>query len=75
MSTKRLKEHKERLKSLNEIIKDAKKLNHLYDLNEYLRELVMGPLGDTKFDSEFIEKTHEENLRWRKKALRNKIFK
>jgi hypothetical protein len=63
---------KKRLQEITEIVQTARKSNYLLDLNEYLRKTVMGPHGDTKFDSEFIKTLNKENIKWRKKSLSRK---
>ena len=63
------------LKELEKMVNDAKAKDALYDLNEYLRLIVMGPYGDTEHDRKYIEKLHLENSSWKKKPYTKKSQK
>ena len=63
------------LLEISEIVEKARESNYLFELNEYLRQIVMGPHGDTKFDEEFIKNQHKKNMHWRKKSTKKNMFK
>jgi len=66
---------KEKIDQISEMIEEARDTDSLKSLNEYLRQLIMGPYGDTGFDIDEIKRQEEENLKWRKKSLRKRSKK
>jgi len=65
-------ESSKRIEEITEMIETAKDTDSLNQLNEYLRKLVMGHYGDTKFDVEDIRRQTESNQKWRKRSLRKR---
>jgi hypothetical protein len=63
------------LQEITKMVEAAKAKDALYELNEYLRQLVMGSYGDTHFDLRDIERLHRDNSTWKKKPYRKKSKK
>ena len=60
----------EKIQELSLMVKKAKAEASLRTLNKYLRELIMGPYGDTRFDVEDIRRQLESNNKWENRSRR-----
>ena len=64
--------YREKIRALSLMVKKAKAEASLRALNKYLRELIMGPYGDTRFDVEDIRRQLESNNKWKKRSRRRR---
>ena len=65
-----LKSKKQSIQKLSLVVTEAKALNSLENLNETLRQIIMGPFGDTKYDEIETKETISRNVRWRKSRVK-----